>query len=215
MVNKNMIWFVLFFCVFNVASADFQFAEIRGCIKAEAVAAEKMPQFRVLFAGKETMSNQEGFFSIPLDESVKQYSLLICKNIKQNFVKTNTIRNVCMAPDDNYRYYEFEKTSYGKGWRQQEKRLALERPIAPENCVIVLIDPSFVSRLEPSRLDLGHKTIKMPEIVLKSEVTSTTLAAASARSLLCSLDEKPFHETVKEEVKQLAQNTNVRVSLTR
>lgn len=192
-----------------------QAAEMRGCIKAEVVSADKMPQFRVLFSGKETMTNTEGFFSIPLDEKITRYSMLICKNIKQNFVKTNTVRNVCMAHDDNYRYYEFEKMPHGDTWRQQEKRLDLERPIAPEGCVIVLLDPAHVSRVEPWRVELDQKTVKLPAIVLKQEVSTSMLATASARSLLCSLDEKPFHETVKEEVKQLAQNTNVLVSLTR
>ncbi len=214
MVNKKGLNFIALSCVMSLMGLAEQ-TEMRGCIKAEATSADKMPEFRVLFAGKETMSNREGFYSIPLEDSVKQYSMLICKNIKQNFVKTNTVRNVCMAPDDNYRYYEFEKMPHGRDWRQQEKRLDLERPIAPERCVIVLIDPDHVSRIEPWRLELGAKTIKLPAIVLKQEVNTSRLASASARSLLCSLDEKPFHETVKEEVKQLAQNSKVLVALTR
>ncbi len=189
--------------------------EMRGCIKAETLTADKMPQFRVLFAGKETMTNTEGFFSMPLEQQIYRYSLLICKNIKQNFVKTNTIRNVSMVPTDDYRYYEFEKTPQSSTWRQQEKRLDLERPIAPEGCVIILLDPAHVSRIEPWRIDLSTQTVKLPAIVLKQEVSTSTLATASAESLLCSLDEKPFHETVKEEVMQLAQNTNVMVSLAR
>ena len=214
MHNKKGLRFIVFSYVISLVGFA-QNHEMRGCIKAEVVSADKMPQFRVLFAGKETMTNTEGLFTIPLDEAVKQYSLLICKNIKQNFVRTNTIRNVCMAPDDNYRYYEFEKMPHGGVWRQQEKRLDTERPIAPEGCVIVLLDPEHVSRVEPWRLELGAKTIKLPAIVLKQEVNTSMLASASARSLLCSLDEKPFHETVKQEVKQLAENTKVLVSLTR
>ena len=214
MCNQKVLRFLLVaYAICFLGSV--QAVEMRGCIKSEVVSADKMPQFRVLFAGKETMTNTEGFFSMPLDEQINRYSLLICKNVKQNFVKTNTVRNVCMAPADDYRYYEFEKTPQSSSWRQQEKRLDLERPIAPEGCVIVLLDPAHVSRIEPWRIELAAQTVKLPAIVLKQEVSSSLLASASAQSLLCSLDEKPFHETVKEEVKQLAQNTNVMVALTR
>lgn len=214
MCNQKVLRF-LFVAYAIWFSSIAQGAEMRGCIKSEVVSADQMPQFRVLFAGKETMTNTEGFFSMPLEQQIHRYSLLICKNVKQNFVKTNTVRNVCMAPSDDYRYYEFEKTPQSSTWRQQEKRLDLERPIAPEGCVIVLLDPAHVSRIEPWRIDFAAQTVKLPAIVLKQEVSTSTLASASAMSLLCSLDEKPFHETVKEEVKQLAQNTNVMVALTR
>ncbi|NDD54819.1 hypothetical protein EBZ39_13310 [bacterium] len=192
-------------------------AELRGCIKTEAVSTDKMPRFRVLFAGKETMSNSEGFFSLPLEEQVNRYALLICKSVKQNFVKTNTIRNMCMVPEEGYRYYEFEKVNNGQGtWRQQEKRLHEHNPVAPDNCVIVLLDPACVAKIEPWRITLADNTVKLPAIVLKREVDTPHLSFASASSLLLSLDEKPFHETVKEEVKKVAENNAkpVLVSLT-
>ena len=83
MVNKKGLHFIALSCVMGLMGVGEQ-TEMRGCIKAEATSADKMPEFRVFFAGKETMSNREGFYSIPLEGSVKQYSMLICKNINSS-----------------------------------------------------------------------------------------------------------------------------------
>ncbi len=187
--------------------------EIRGCIKTEQYVTERVPQFRVLFAGKETMSNPEGFFSLPLEENMTRCALLICKSVKQNFVKTNTVRNVGMELDENYRYFELEKS--GTAWRHQERQLSKENPVAPERCLIVLLDPTYVDRIEPSKLQFAGNVIALPNIVLKKDADAKVLAQASANSLLLSLDEKPFHETAKEETKQVAENSKVVMSLVR
>jgi hypothetical protein len=192
--------------------------EMRGYIKTDATQTDKVPKFEVLYAGKQTTTNDEGFFSVPLDERINRYSLLICKNVKQNFVKTNTIRNVSMVPDSEYRYYEFERIGIADDlWRQTEKRLNIQNPVAPEGCVIVRIDPRYVARLEPWRVTLAANAVKVPTIVLKKEIDAKMLSAESAKSLLLSLDEKPFHESIKEEVKAVAENDAkpVMVSLTR
>ena len=187
--------------------------EIRGYIKTEQYITEKVPQFRVLFAGKETMSNPEGFFSLPLDENMSRCALLICKSVKQNFVKTNTVRNVGMELDENYRYFELERS--GTAWRHQERQLSKENPVAPERCLIVLLDPMYVDHIEPSKLQFAGNVISLPSIVLKKDADAKVLAQASASSLLLSLDEKPFHETAKEETKQVAENSKVVMSLVR
>ena len=215
---KNQI---ILFLSFSFGSAVFfcePSVEIRGCIKTDATQTDKIPQFRVLFAGKETMTNCEGFFSLPLDERMNRYSLLICKSVKQNFVKTNTIKNVCMEPNSEYRYYEFEKIGIADDlWKQDEKRLNIQNPVAPEGCLILLMDPACVARLEPWRVSLGMSAIKVPTIVLKKEVDAQQLSTESAKSLLLSLDEKPFHETIREEIKMVAINDAkpITVSLTR
>jgi hypothetical protein len=192
--------------------------QIRGYIKTDATQTDKTPKIKILFSGKETMTNDEGFFSVPLDERVNRYSLLICKNVRQNFVKTNTIRNVCMEPDNDYCYYEFERIGIADDlWRQQEKRLNMQNPVTPENCIIMLMDPACVARLEPWKVSLPAATVKVPMIVLKKEVDNKTLQAESAKSLLLALDEKPFHENIKEEVRAVAENSAkqpVTVSLT-
>jgi hypothetical protein len=79
------------------------------------------------------------------------------------------------------------------------------------------MDPACVARLEPWKVSLPAATVKVPMIVLKKEVDNKTLQAESAKSLLLALDEKPFHENIKEEVRAVAENSAkqpVTVSLT-
>ena len=188
-------------------------AELRGCIKIESYITEKVPQLRVLFAGKETVSDSEGFFTVPLENKMPRFGFLICKNVKQNFVKTNTVRNVGVEPDEAYRYFELEKHGYGNEWQYQERRLSSENPVAPEQCAILLLDPSYVDRVEPWKMPLADNVVKLPSIVLKKNLDNKTLAQASAKSLLLSLDEMPFHETVSVETKRVAENGKVTLSL--
>ena len=50
--------------------------EIRGMIKMPD-ASQKAPEFRILFAGKENISNREGFFSFPIDDQdLEKYALV-------------------------------------------------------------------------------------------------------------------------------------------
>ena len=188
---------------------------LRGRIKLDGDDNAKTPQFRVLFAGKETMSNNEGFFSVPLDENLRKFSLLLCRSVKQHFEKTNTVKEVGVVPESDYYYVEFEKLGYGDLWRQQVLRLDAEKPvISEESSVIVLVDPSYVNRLEPWKIEVPSGTVKLPMIVLRQDIDLKTLGMESARSLLgSSMEAKLFHEPIKEEVRQVAQNNNAKGSI--
>ena len=66
--------------------------EIRGMLKLSD-ASKKLPEFRILFAGKETLSNREGFFSFPVDnDDLEKYALVICSAVNQTFDKKNTLK---------------------------------------------------------------------------------------------------------------------------
>ena len=83
---------------------------IKGRI--ESYELEKIPPFKVYFEGIETVSNAEGFFTIPLDNKPKSdtYSLLICKNFKPKFDTINTIKHLTIKPK-KYKFYTFEKST--------------------------------------------------------------------------------------------------------
>jgi hypothetical protein len=184
--------------------------EIKGNIKIEGQ-PDNMPQFRILFNGKETLSDKEGMFTIPLDPGValSNYSLLICQNIRQNFDKTNTVRNVGVQPTSDYRYFECERASWGNVWLHVEKKLSNEQYAAPERTLIVLLDPQYFDHIETWRIHLPPSVIKLPVVTLKKTISSSQLAHASARSVLESLDATPFHESVTQHIKKVVvvQNT--------
>ncbi len=190
--------------------------EIRGCIKVQGL-VDKVPGFRVLFQGKEEISNDEGFFSFPIEEQrIEKYSLIICKVIKQNFDKVNTIKNDSVIPDKNYLYYTFKRQGFYRGgtWHQKEKRLNKKNFIVPSHSVVILIDPKYVDHVEPWTVELPNNVIKLPMIVLKKTVDRSSLMRMSAKSVLYSLDAAVFHEPVKEVWKMAPQNNKIELSLT-
>jgi hypothetical protein len=187
--------------------------EVRGCIRRQ-MSTDLVPPMRILFDGKETVSNAEGFFSFPVDDrDVEKYSLVICKTIKQNFDKRNTLKNVSIIPSKDYRYFSFKRNALGMGWQQREKTLNKKNFVIPQRCIVALIDPKFIDRVEPWNLSLPHNIIKLPAIVIKNDLDKKVLSRAAAKSILYSLDSAVFHEPVKEIIKRPAQNNKVAISL--
>lgn len=184
--------------------------EMKGRITMDAY-MEKIPQFRVICDGKETTSDSEGFFTMPLDfKELQEFSLIICKDVKHNFDRTNTIKHVSTIPSKDYRYFTFTRMSWGNRWQQQEKKFNKQKQIVPDRSIIVLIDPKSIERIDPWQIDLPENIIKLPIIVLKKD----SHAKASAYSILRSLNDTTFHESVKHEVQNVPGNPKVKVSLT-
>jgi hypothetical protein len=189
--------------------------EIKGCFKLQGSLA-RVPEFRILFRGKETVSNSEGFFSIPLDEPVRleNFYLLVCENVQQHFdKKTNTLKDISMQSKRNYRCFNFSR--FGSMWSRSEVHRTPSLIDLQERCVVVLLDPKNLDGIEPWDINFPGTIIKLPKLVLKPGLTTQKLAQASARSLLNSLDETTFCEPIKEDVQKLPNNSKVKVTLAR
>ncbi len=184
--------------------------ELRGCIKVKG-SVDKVPQIRILFEGRETVSNSEGFFSFPVDEqNIEKYSFVICKRIKQNFDKTNTLKHISALGNKEYRYYSFKKGTGGfGGWLQRRKNLNTKKFVLPQRSVIILLDPEHVESVETWNVELSNNILKLPMIVIKNDESLKKLQRRSAKSLLYSLDTRPFHESIKEAVKKPADKVAV------
>jgi hypothetical protein len=172
---------------------------LRGCIKMPCHQdMQTMPAFRILFDGKEAMSNQEGLYSFPADFAyLDSYALIICSEVVKHFDKANTLRNIGVIPDRPYRYFRLYKNRITNEWEMQEKRLYKENFIVPDHAVIFLTDPDMVDYIEPWDLSLPDNTVKLPVIFLKNMPTES-LEKESARSLLSSLDQGSFHQDIRE-----------------
>ena len=187
--------------------------ELRGCLRIDDF-DEKIPEFRLCFKGKEVISNSEGFYSIPLgDEKPEYLSLVICRAFKQHFDKANTIKNVELIPDKDYKFYTIKKNGCGTTWVHQEATIDNKKFIIPENSLIVLIPPKYVDRVEPWNLKLASNSIPLPTIVLKKDFLGKQLERTSAKSLLYSLDKTAFHEPIKRVCKVDQSNPKVCLSL--
>ena len=181
-------------------AASSRLPEVRGAIKHPKNAA-MLPRFRVIFNGQETMSNQEGFFTFPSDVNLSKYSILLCKQINQNFDKNNTLRYISVPANQPYRYFVFSKSIWEEQWEQQEKRLPAQSRKIPSYTIIVFIDPTLVEKLDEWNVSFPSNINKLPLIVLKSSTTPATLNTASADSILKSLDTTVFHQPIKQVMK--------------
>lgn len=188
-------------------------SEMKGLIKIVGHTGT-MPQFRIVFAGgKETMSNSEGFFTFPIDDSgIQQYSLVITKNIKHIIDKKNTLKNMSVVAGKEYRFFSFSKKPGAKTWNQTEELVKKENFVLPADSIVLLVDPKYVEQVEPWNIELPSNIVKLPVIVLKDDIDQKKLTRCAAKSLLHSLDTTTFHEPVRETIKPTEKGVNVCVS---
>lgn len=178
--------------------------EIRGCIKI-ADKCDDVPQFKIYFEGMETSSNDEGFFSFPVDgPTIEKYGIIICNKIKHSFGRHNTVDSFGLIPDMNYKYYKFSRNAEGSGsWQQQEPDLRQKTLRIPRNSIVIALNPAYFDHLETSWPgNFGPDTLKLPRIVLKAG-HEKKIARKAMKSLLHGLDMSPFHTTVKHSIKEV------------
>jgi len=181
--------------------------ELKGCFRVTG--HDKVPEYRIYFNGRQTINNCEGFFSFPIDrKEVDNVSLVICKGFKHNVEQKNTIKNVSIIPNKDYQYFTYNRRT----WVRCDQRFNHENFVIPENCVVILMDPQYIERVNEWNVQLGQRFTTLPIIVLKGQ-THTDLKHESAKSLLSSLDAKIFHEPVAEVKKIAPNNPKIHMSL--
>jgi len=187
--------------------------ELRGaiCVKNNY---SSVPQFRVLFDGRETMSNDEGFFSIPTDlKNLDEYSLVITKKIIKEFDRNNTLKGLKVIPDMPYQYFKFTRNIASSEWEMTEKRLFNEDFFIPEHSIVLLLNPQkYIDYIEPWEISFPDDVLKLPLVMLKADMPIDQVNRHSAKSLLYSLDEGVFHDHFKEVCKPKQADGKVKVS---
>ncbi|KKQ10853.1 MAG: hypothetical protein US22_C0051G0007, partial [candidate division TM6 bacterium GW2011_GWF2_36_6] len=74
----------------------------KGIIQVKS-AIEDLPGFRVYFDGKVAVSDDNGFYSFPVDDSdLARYRLVVTRRLEHVFDKNNTINNFKIIPDKDY-----------------------------------------------------------------------------------------------------------------
>lgn len=84
---------------------------LKGCIVSNQL--KTIPHFKVYYQGIQTVSNDDGFFSIPLESAEKKesYSLLICKDFVPAFESINTVKNLTMPAKKPYQFFVMQKAT--------------------------------------------------------------------------------------------------------
>lgn len=161
----------------------------------------QIPNFRIYFRGKETISDKEGFFSINIDEGrIDQYTLVFTKYPQPYHDKHNTLKGLKILPNASYKCITYR--GIGRQWIPRETYIDKRTLEIPKDAIVVLVDPKYIDHLDAWNLTLGYNFVQLPRIVLKANIKNKPLNRASAKSLLSSLDLLPFHEEVVQEIKQ-------------
>ncbi len=187
---------------------------VKGAIRIEN-RVDDIPEFRVFFEGQETLTDEDGFFSFPInDQDIQKYRLIITRKIQHVVDKKNTFASLKVIPDKNYLGFSFKRLGHGQGiWLQKEKKLNRKNFVIPKNSIILLVDPKYVERIEEWNVNLADNFIKIPRIVLKSTIEFDKLKRISAKSILC-LEDSVFHERIgRKNSSPDAKNSKVKVTL--
>lgn len=182
------------------AITEHQSSQIKGFLSI-AGCHEVIPGFRIFFNGMHVVSDREGYFSFPIDETIdlKNLSIIFCKNIAPQFEKNHTIKSLGVHQGKRNQHFTLSKDEYDR-WQWSEGQTLDETKSIPHGTLIVLIDPKYVDHLEQWSVKIPGNLIQLPRIVLKGDCESD-LKRASAKSLLYNLDTTPYHEPITERVK--------------
>lgn len=158
----------------------------------------QVPEIRIYFNGMETFNDHEGFFSFRADKSeeVKEYSIIVTKNVDYRVEKTNTLKELVIKDSKTYRQFTLQKNGPGNDeWIWKEHTLKTDNFVVPYKSILLFINPKCLVDLKPWRVKIPEKFVPIPRIILNSK-HQQWIDRQATKSLLYSLDLKPFHERV-------------------
>lgn len=107
MKPKNIVFFLLLVTIQSLHPKEH--IMLKGCIDSGEL--KKVPSFKIYYDGIETKSNPDGFFTIPLEQKLDNYSLLICKDFSPEFVSVNTVKQLTFNTERTYKFYSLQKAT--------------------------------------------------------------------------------------------------------
>ncbi|KKQ33370.1 MAG: hypothetical protein US49_C0001G0050 [candidate division TM6 bacterium GW2011_GWF2_37_49] len=167
----------------------------KGLIQVKST-IEDLPGFRVYFDGKVAVSDDNGFYSFPVDDlDLAKYRLIITRRLEHVFDKHNTINNFKIIPDKDYICYSFKKVGNYCSWIKKIKPLNHKNFALPKNSIVLLLSPKYIDHIESWDMELPKNLVALPKIVLRNDISEKELRRVAAKSLLC-LEDTVFHEKV-------------------
>ena len=164
---------------------------------------DEVPEFRIYFNGMETLNNREGFYSFPLEDSMEEYSLILTKNVNWRVEKNNTLKELRIKNSKDYRCFSLRRTGTDNSlWSWEESLVKADNFVVPYKSILLFVSPRCLDKLSTWKVKLSEKFVPIPRIILKGEYRSW-IDRQAKKSLLYSLDLKPFHERIREEHKDI------------
>lgn len=212
-INKLIFSLIILVVISNFykiyANNAKTFLNFKGSISSYAD-LKKIPHFRIIFNGKMVTNDENGFYSFPLEKDIKEFYFLVCKEIDKDFEKINTIKNLKLK-DDAYQLFSFTKTGTDNVWTQKNERTN-ENFTVPDNCIAVLVNPKYIEKIVPWSISLNKNFVRLPKIILKSDLDENKLNREATKSLLRSLDLLPFHEKIITQSKLSPKNVKITIT---
>lgn len=164
---------------------------------------DDIPEFRIYFNGMETLNSREGFFSFPFDEQLDEYKLILTKGVEYKAEKNNTLKELRIKDSRDYRCFTLRRSGADNTtWEWEENAVRSDNFIVPYKSIVLFVNPRCLKKLEAWKVQLPDNFITVPRLILKGKYR-TWLDRQAKKSLLYSLDLKPFHEKVREEHKNI------------
>lgn len=153
--------------------------------------AHRYEQYQVFYDGKKTTVSADGLFKIPLDEKIEHPSLLIGKIATRHNEGSLTPECFFVPKTETYKYFIHKKDDE---WI--ESSLA-ENRIVPEHTVIIYMNPAHIEKLQPWPLRLAANFIKLPQIVLRSDLSKQDITRSAAEYSAFACDIANYHEPIR------------------
>jgi hypothetical protein len=137
---------------------------LKGRIVSNEV--DKLPHFRVYYQGIQTKSDDDGFFSIPLENKEESYSILICKEFFPNFDSINTIKNLAITPKPYDKFYTFSPATIPL---LQKKIDETQKKIQPISMRLRLIDKQ-IERQQAKNHNENVRSLRKRKLAIQDEL---------------------------------------------
>lgn len=171
--------------------------QVKGILEAKN-GFDAVPEQVIRFKGQETRNDSKGFFTFLVTEPT-QYSppptpsILICKNDTVLIENKNTPQMLKPREGKSYKYFVFENNE----WKEKE----LLDHSQNNNCVTILMDPALVETVVPWEVEFEKvvrmPVLKLPKIILKSDVPEKKKTDVSFKSLSSSWDSAKLYKPVE------------------
>lgn len=137
---------------------------LKGCIVSNQI--DKMPHFTVYYKGTQTKSDDDGFFSIPLEKKEVEYSILICKKFFPTFDSVNTIKNLSITTKPYDKFYTFSPATIPL---LKKKIGEIQKKIHPISMRLRLIDKQ-IERQKATAKKENVRSLRKRKLVTQEEL---------------------------------------------
>ncbi|MCK4517172.1 hypothetical protein KAT92_00210 [Candidatus Babeliales bacterium] len=145
---------------------------LKGAIASSQI--DLLPSFKIYYQGIQVESNDDGFFTIPLEtEQNNNLSLIVCKDFIPNFDSINTIKHLTIQQNKSYKFFTFSRATLPTLKSKIEQLEQNKKPVS--------------MRLKLANRQINRQEQTISHLTLQNQVKETTYNLEIYKSKLSSL----------------------------